>query len=88
MPPEPSAQATLEKAREQEKRYDWLAAANSYQQALHADSAMISSAWEIWERIGFCYQLASRQTESLEEFKKLTQLAVKAYISAAELGER
>jgi len=88
MPPEPSAQATLEKAREQEKRYDWLAAANSYQQALHVDSSMVSSALEIWERIGFCYQLASRQTESLEEFKKLTQLAVKAYISAAELLEK
>jgi len=47
-----------------------------------------SFASEIWERIGFCYSRASTQTEDLEEFRKIRQLAAKAYRSAAELFEK
>ena len=78
----------LEKAREQERTHDWLSAANSYRQAMHVDSTMGPAAAEILGRLGFCYQLASRQTEDLEEFKKLAQLAVEAYKSAAEILEK
>jgi hypothetical protein len=88
MPPESTAQATLEKAKEQEKAYNWIAAANYYLQALHVDSATASSAPKIFERIGFCYLLASRQTENLLQFEKLTRQAAKAYRRAAELFEK
>jgi hypothetical protein len=88
MPPESTAQVILEKAKELEKVYTWLLAADCYQQALHVDSAMVSSTPKILERIGFCYQLASRQTPDLEEFRKLAQQAVKAYRNAAELFEK
>jgi len=68
----------LDDAREQESKYEWLEAAKSYEQALHVESPNVSFGAETWERIGFCYGLASRQTENLEEFKKLIQLAVEA----------
>jgi hypothetical protein len=88
MPPESTTQAILEKAKEPEKAYNWLLAADCYQQALHVDSATVSSTPKILERIGFCYQLASRQTQNLEEFRKLAQQAVKAYKDAAALLEK
>ena len=77
----------LDDAREQESKYEWLEAAKSYERALHVESPNISFGAETWERIGFCYGLASRQTENLEEFKKLIQLAVEAYKGAAKLFE-
>jgi len=81
-------QDTLKKARKQEKKYDWFGAANSYRLVLHVDSEKVFAAPEIWERMGFCYQFASRQAEDFEEFKKLAHLAVEAYESAAETLER
>lgn len=78
----------MKKAREQEKEYRWLEAARSYEQALHSESITVSFAAETWERIGVCYDRASRQAKDLEEFKKLRQLAVKAYKSAAEFFEK
>lgn len=81
-------QAILEKAKELEKAYNWLLAADCYQQALHVDSATVLSTPKILERLGLCYQLASRQTQNLEEFKKLTKQAVKTYKNAAELLEK
>ncbi len=80
--------AVIKKAKEQEKKYDWLEAAKSYEQALHSESITVSFAAETWERIGFCYSRASTQTEDPEEFKKLRQLAVEAYKNAAELFEK
>jgi hypothetical protein len=88
MPSESTAKAIFEKAKEMEKAYNWLLAANCYQQALHVDSATVSSTPKILERIGLCYQLASRQTQNLEEFQKLAQQAVKAYKNAAALLEK
>jgi KaiC/GvpD/RAD55 family RecA-like ATPase/tetratricopeptide (TPR) repeat protein len=80
--------AVTKKAEEQEKRFDWLEAARSYEQALHFESLPVSFAAETWERIGFCYSRASAQTGDIEEFKKLRQLAVEAYKSAAKLFEK
>ena len=84
MPPKPDFRAILEMAREQQRTYDWLVAANSYQQAVIV-IPRTASASEIWEKIGFCYHLASRQTEDQEEFKKHTRSAVRAYKKAALL---
>ena len=74
------------KAKEIEREYEWLEAAESYEQASHSKSG--TSAAEIWQRIGFCYNKASRQTKDLEEFKKLRKLATEAYRSSARLFEK
>src|SRR3990170_6447352 len=68
-----------------ETEYRWLDAAKSYEQTLHSRSDDISFAAESWDRIGFCYSLASRQTKDVEEFKKLRQQATTAYLTASKL---
>ncbi len=80
------ADAVLKKAKEQETKYKWREAADSYRQRLSSESGTVAA--ETWKRIGFCYNLASRQTEDLEEFKKVRQLAVEAYKNAARLFEK
>jgi len=80
--------AVMKKALEQEKNYDWLEAAKSYEQALHFESLNASFVAETWERIGFCCSRASTQTRDLEEFKRIRQQAVEAYQSAAKLFEK
>jgi hypothetical protein len=81
-------QTLLKKAKEQEKKYEWLEAAKSYEQALQFKSETVSFAAEIWERIGFCRDLASRQAENSEKFKELRQRAADAYLNAARLLEK
>jgi len=68
-----------------EREYKWFEAAKSYEQALHSLSLPSSSAADYWQRIGYCYDLASRQTRDMEEFKNLRTLAVEAYEKAAGL---
>ena len=68
-----------------EREYKWFEAAKSYEQALHSRSLPPSSAADYWQRIGYYYDLASRQTSDIEEFKNLRRLAVEAYEKAAEL---
>ncbi len=67
---------------EEEKRYKWLEAAKTYEQTLQSGSLSPSSATDYWIRIGSCYDLASRQANSLEGFKNLKRLAVEAYEKA------
>ena len=85
---DPSTEAILKEVKEQERKYRWFEAAKSYEQALRSKSEAVSFAAGTWQRIGVCYNLASRQTEDLEEFKKLRQLAVEAYKNAAKLFEK
>jgi len=67
-----------------EKEYRWLEAAKSYKHKIHSQVSKISAA-AVWQKIGFCYDLASRQADRDEEFKKLMQLATRAYKTAAQL---
>ncbi|MCZ2809078.1 MAG: hypothetical protein O2V44_06975 [Candidatus Bathyarchaeota archaeon] len=78
----------LKKAEEHEREYRWLEAAKSYESVLNSKSRTVSFAAETWQRIGFCFNQGSRQTDDLEEFKKLRQLAVDAYKNAAKLFEK
>lgn len=78
----------MKKAEEQEGKYEWGYAAKSYEKTLRSKSMTGSLAAATWEKIGFCYSLASRQTEDLREFKKLRQLAMQAYRNAADLFEK
>ncbi|MDH5483249.1 MAG: hypothetical protein OEY22_10315 [Candidatus Bathyarchaeota archaeon] len=88
MPLDLTPEKLLERAKDQEKKYGWLYAVWSYEQALHSAAETSSFAAEIWQRMGFCYERASRQTEDLEEFAKLRRHAVEAYREAAKLFEK
>jgi len=88
MPLDLTPEKLLERARDQEEKHGWLYAIWSYEQALQSVADKESFAAEIWQRIGFCYERASRQTEDLEEFTKLRRHAVEAYEEAAGLFEK
>jgi KaiC/GvpD/RAD55 family RecA-like ATPase len=66
----------------EEKNYRWLEAAKSYEAVLQSSSFPPSSSADYWQRIGHCYELASKQTNELEGFKNLRRLAVEAYEKA------
>ena len=74
----------MDKKRE-ETEYKWLEAAKSYEQALQAGPATGSSAAECWQKIGYCYDLASRQANNIEDFKSLRQLSVDALEKAGSI---
>jgi len=77
-------------AKEKEKGYDWLAAADLYQKAsrLVIEEEDFVKAGEIEERIGYCFYGVAFQAESQGEFGGRLQLAVEAYEKAAELFKR
>jgi len=88
MPSTTDTTSLLERAKEQERKFSWLEAAESYEEAAHMlniKSMNQHAIAEIWEKIGVCYALASRQAETTEEFKKLRQLAAEAYQNTAKL---
>jgi hypothetical protein len=85
--PEPEKENILQEANEHEAKYSWTDAAKSYQRALELQPKTMSAA-EIWEKIGFCHSLASRQAETTERFKELRQLASEAYVNSARLFEK
>lgn len=72
---------------QKESEYRWLEAAKSYERKLSKPLPAASSA-AYWEKIGFCYALASRQTKHAENFKRVRQVAVAAYERAAQLFEK
>ncbi len=88
MSSEPDINASIEKAKEKEREWNWREATRLYEQELQSESLADFCAAELWERLGFCYSRASRQAKDLEEFKKLRQQAVEAYKSAAEIFEK
>lgn len=68
-----------------ELEYKWGDAAKSYERRVTSETETEEIQANSWQRIGYCYSLASRQAEKVEEFKRLRQLAVKAYKTAAQL---
>jgi hypothetical protein len=78
----------FKKAKKQEQEGNWFEAAKSYEKALQSESRTPLFAGRIWDRIGFCYNRASRQVKDPKEFKKLRQQAVKAYEKAAQFFEK
>jgi hypothetical protein len=73
----------IKKAEEHQRKYEWIQAAESFGKVLRQEPSSAVTG-EIWEKIGFCYGLASRQAENPEEFRKLRQMAVEAYHASAE----
>ncbi len=95
MSPDADFELVLRRAEEEERKYNWLEAAESYEQILNLQlrSARVRastrlSVAETWECVGLCYNRASHQADNVGEFKKLKQLAANAYKTAAQLFEK
>jgi KaiC/GvpD/RAD55 family RecA-like ATPase len=89
MPSEFDVQATLQRAKEQEQRYEWLEAAKSYEKLLSSEQTNSLAGAQLWEELAFCYCEASRQTMEREQFRKLRQQSADTYRNAAKLfGEK
>lgn len=70
---------------QEEKEFRWAEAATRYEEALKSGPSIGSSAAQLWNRMGYCYDLASRQTTSVEESTSLRQLSIEAYKNASDL---
>ena len=70
---------------QQEIDFKWFEAAKVYELSIESKEDIDSINPEIWEKIGFCYSMASRQALSFEEFKKFRQSSAEAYENAAEI---
>jgi KaiC/GvpD/RAD55 family RecA-like ATPase len=70
---------------EEETEYKWLEAAKLYEQDLKSDSATGTTTAECWQKIGFFYELASRQATSIDDFRSLRRSSSDAYQKASRL---
>ena len=85
----PQRETVFDKARSLEKKYDWLKAADLYEQALlDVGKNDYLKRGEIQEKIGHCFHKVAMQAESREEFKQRMQRAAEAYEKAGELYEK
>jgi len=74
-------ESLLEKAKELEKKYEWLQATKCYKQTsnLALDKKDVHSAAKFLESMGFCFYRAAFQAQTNTEFKKRMKLAIQAY---------
>jgi len=80
----------LERARAEEKAYNWVEAARLYEQAAEyfLSNKVIVKAAEIYKKLGYTNSRAANTSETAEEYKKRNQNAVKAYKNAAILFKK
>jgi hypothetical protein len=84
-----NADAILSQAREREREYGWLGAAESYIKALGLTSEQdFSKLAEVQERIGYAFHRAAMQAEGVEEFRERMLQAVENYEKAKEFYGR
>lgn len=84
-----SAEAILSWAKEQEKEYSWLGAAELYKKASDmVPKQGLAHLGEIQERRGYSFYRAAFQAETCEEFESRMQLATDNYENGAVLFER
>ncbi len=77
----------LNKAKEFEKKYEWLQATKLYQKAtnLALKEKDLSKAAELQERLGFCFYRAAFQAETNAEYRKSMNHSVQAYKKESQL---
>ena len=78
----------LDKAKEQEKMYNWLGAADFYEQASGLASEDFLKVAELQERIGYCFFRAALQAQANKQFNKRMKMAMQAYVKAVELFQK
>ena len=86
---ETNVESLLEKAKELEKKYEWLQAAKFYKKAFDMvlDEKDVLKAAEFQEQIGFCFIKAADQAETNKEFREHMKQAVQAYRNASKILE-
>jgi KaiC/GvpD/RAD55 family RecA-like ATPase len=73
----------------EEAEYNWLEAARSYEKILETVQQTDEfSAADCWSRIGSCYELASRQVTSIDDFNILRRRSIEAYEKAGALYDQ
>jgi len=79
--PKASIEPLLKKAKKSEKKYDWLSAAEGYEEAsaIAAKENNWLKAAQLCDQLGFCYFRAAFQAEAYPEFRERIKLAVRAY---------
>jgi len=77
----------LERAEVEEKGYNWVKAANLYEQAAEGflRKKMVKKVAELREQMGFCFYRAALQAETHKDFRNRMKLAAEAYEKAAVL---
>ena len=77
----------LSKAKAEEKNYNWLKAATLYDQLAKAflDKNLLEKAAKHYKKLGYTYTKASHTTDTSDEFKNMSNLAIKAYENALNL---
>ena len=78
----------LDKAKEQEKSYNWIGSADFYEQASSWVYEDFLKAAELRERIGYCFLRAAFQAATNEEFRSRLKQSVEAYEKTAELHNK
>jgi len=75
----PQREKIFTKAEELENKYDWIKAADVYEQALSVvGKEDFLRKGQIQEKIGFCFHVGAMQAENPEEFKERMQRAIRA----------
>jgi KaiC/GvpD/RAD55 family RecA-like ATPase len=85
--PNVNLEPLLKKAKKCEKKYDWLAAAEIYEEAsrlVQEDSMKVT---ELRERIGYCFLRAAFQAETNEQFRSKLQQSAEAYEKVVDVHQ-
>ena len=80
-------ESLLDRAKELEKKYEWLQAAEFYKKAADlvlAENDLFKAA-DLNEKMGFCYYRAALQAQSNIEFRKTLKSSIKAYQEESKL---
>jgi len=84
-----SLESLLEKAKEHEKKYEWLQAAEVYEEASGTiKNISYESSAEIYEGKGFCLFKAAFQAQSNDQFTEIMTLAIQSYEKAVVFFEK
>ncbi|MGD9130035.1 MAG: ATPase domain-containing protein [Candidatus Bathyarchaeota archaeon] len=81
-------ESLLKKAKKCEKKYDWPAAAEIYEEASSLVQEDYEKASEIQERIGYCFLRAAFQAETNKQFKKMLKQSADAYKKTINLFQK
>ena len=85
-----SLESILDKARELEKKYEWLQAIEYYKKgsSLVLERNELAKIAELQEKIGFCFFRGAFQAESNTDFRSRMKLGARAYEEAVILHEK
>ena len=79
----------LSKAKEHEKKYEWLQATKLYKEVadLASEEKDLAKVSELQEQTGYCFYRVAFQAETNIEFRRLMKQAIQAYEKEIEILE-